>query len=82
MAARLPSIEPYDHGTLDTVDGNLVLMEAAEPGRQARASRDGGPGTGCSTGPRGPSTRPGTGPSCSTSAAGRSTPHVSDPAAT
>ncbi|MEO7731116.1 MAG: prolyl aminopeptidase [Kofleriaceae bacterium] len=48
-----PPIEPYDHGLLDTGDGNLVYWEVCgNPDGKAALVVHGGPGSGCSTGAR------------------------------
>jgi proline iminopeptidase len=53
MAAPYPPIEPYDHGLLDTGDGNLVYWETCgNPDGKPALVVHGGPGSGCSTGPR------------------------------
>ncbi|WP_406308854.1 prolyl aminopeptidase [Streptomyces sp. NBC_00623] len=53
MAAPYPPIEPYDHGMLDTGDGNLVYWEACgNPDGKPALVVHGGPGSGCSAGPR------------------------------
>src|SRR5450755_4771015 len=83
MAAPYPPIEPYDHGMLDTGDGNLVYWEACgNPDGKPALVVHGGPGSGCSTGPR-----RGFDPDryrlvlFDQRGCGRSTPHASDPAA-
>ena len=77
-----PPIEPYDHGMLDTGDGNLVYWEVCgNPAGKPALVVHGGPGSGC-----GPLRRQYFDPdryrvvlfdqrNC-----GRSTPHASDPA--
>ncbi|MFJ7199832.1 MULTISPECIES: prolyl aminopeptidase [unclassified Streptomyces] len=53
MAAPYPPIEPYDHGMLDTGDGNLIYWETCgNPEGKPALVVHGGPGSGCSTGPR------------------------------
>jgi proline iminopeptidase len=53
MTAPFPPIEPYDHGMLDTGDGNLVYWEACgNPRGKPALVVHGGPGSGCSAGPR------------------------------
>lgn len=53
MAAPYPPIEPYDHGWLDTGDNNLVYWETCgNPRGKAALFVHGGPGSGCSIGPR------------------------------
>ena len=48
-----PPIEPYDHGLLDVGDGNLVYWETCgNPDGKPVLYVHGGPGTGCSPGPR------------------------------
>lgn len=48
-----PPIEPYDHGMLDTGDGNLVYWEVCgNPDGKPALVVHGGPGSGCSTGVR------------------------------
>ncbi|MFI6903777.1 prolyl aminopeptidase [Nonomuraea sp. NPDC050394] len=48
-----PEIEPYDHGHLDTGDGDLVYWEACgNPGGKPALVVHGGPGSGCSPGMR------------------------------
>ncbi|TMR98312.1 prolyl aminopeptidase [Nonomuraea basaltis] len=48
-----PPIEPYDHGLLDTGDGNLVYWEVCgNPEGKPALVVHGGPGSGCSTGAR------------------------------
>ncbi len=82
MAAPYPPIEPYDHGLLDTGDGNLVYWETCgNPDGKPALVVHGGPGSGCGTGPRKsfdpvryrsiPFDQRG---------CGRSSPHASDPA--
>lgn len=69
MAAPYPPIEPYDHGMLDTGDGNLVYWEACgNPDGKPALVVHGGPGSGCSAGRASPSIRSVTGSSSSTSA--------------
>ena len=82
MTAPYPPIEPYDHGMLDTGDGNLVYWEACgNPEGKPALVVHGGPGTGCSTGPR-----KAFDPEryriilFDQRGCGRSTPHASDPA--
>lgn len=48
-----PPIEPYDHGMLDTGDGNLIYWElCGNPDGKPALVVHGGPGSGCSTGVR------------------------------
>ncbi|MEU6718893.1 prolyl aminopeptidase [Nonomuraea sp. NPDC046802] len=48
-----PPIEPYEHGMLDTGDGNLVYWETCgNPHGKPALVVHGGPGSGCSTGTR------------------------------
>ncbi|MFD1936627.1 MULTISPECIES: prolyl aminopeptidase [Nonomuraea] len=83
MAELYPPIEPYDHGMLDTGDGNLVYWEVCgNPEGKPALVVHGGPGSGCSTGIR-RYFDPGRyrvvlfdQRNC-----GRSTPHAGDPAA-
>jgi|GEM_PF-2068344 len=50
MAHLHPPIEPYDHGRLDTGDGNLVYWEVCgKPDGKPALVVHGGPGSGCST---------------------------------
>ncbi|KPH08293.1 prolyl aminopeptidase [Rhizobium acidisoli] len=50
MSALYPEIEPYDHGLLDTGDGNLIYWEASgNPAGRPTLVLHGGPGSGCST---------------------------------
>ncbi|MBB3522657.1 MULTISPECIES: prolyl aminopeptidase [Rhizobium] len=50
MSALYPEIEPYDHGLLDTGDGNLIYWEACgNPAGRPALVLHGGPGSGCST---------------------------------
>jgi len=50
MAKLHPPIEPYDHGMLDTGDGNLVYWEVCgNPAGKVALVVHGGPGSGCST---------------------------------
>lgn len=45
-----PPIEPYDHGMLDTGDGNLIYWEVCgNPDGKPALVVHGGPGSGCST---------------------------------
>ncbi|MCF6476601.1 prolyl aminopeptidase [Nonomuraea sp. MG754425] len=45
-----PAIEPYEHGLLDTGDGNLIYWEACgNPDGKPAVIVHGGPGSGCST---------------------------------
>jgi proline iminopeptidase len=83
MAAPYPPIEPYDHGMLDTGDGNLVYWEACgNPDGKPALVVHGGPGSGCSTGSR-RSFDPARYRAIlfDQRGCGRSTPHASDPAA-
>ncbi|MFB9883215.1 prolyl aminopeptidase [Planobispora siamensis] len=53
MSSPYPPIEPYDHGHLDTGDGNLVYWEACgNPDGKPALVVHGGPGSGCSEGQR------------------------------
>ncbi|WP_157249143.1 prolyl aminopeptidase [Nonomuraea typhae] len=48
-----PDIEPYDHGYLDTGDGNLIYWEACgNPEGKPALVVHGGPGAGCTAGQR------------------------------
>jgi proline iminopeptidase len=82
MAAPYPPVEPYDHGMLDTGDGNLVYWEVCgNPDGKPVLVVHGGPGSGCSTGPR----RSFDPERCriilfDQRGCGRSIPHASDPA--
>ncbi|MBY4606879.1 prolyl aminopeptidase [Rhizobium sp. 9T] len=50
MSALYPKIEPYDHGLLDTGDGNLIYWETCgNPNGRPALVLHGGPGSGCST---------------------------------
>ncbi len=50
MSALYPEIEPYDHGLLDTGDGNLIYWETCgNPAGRPALVLHGGPGSGCST---------------------------------
>ncbi|MBB3134995.1 proline iminopeptidase [Rhizobium pisi] len=50
MSPLYPDIEPYDHGLLDTGDGNLIYWEACgNPAGRPALVLHGGPGSGCST---------------------------------
>ncbi|MBW9055813.1 prolyl aminopeptidase [Rhizobium mesosinicum] len=50
MSVLFPEIEPYEHGLLDTGDGNLVYWEACgNPAGKPALVLHGGPGSGCST---------------------------------
>ena len=53
-APRLyPEIEPHEHGILDVGDGQLVYWEVCgNPGGKPAAVLHGGPGSGCTAGPR------------------------------
>ncbi|GAA3444173.1 prolyl aminopeptidase [Planomonospora venezuelensis] len=83
MPDLYPPIEPYDHGMLDTDDGNLVYWEVCgDPDGKPALVVHGGPGGSCSPGHR-RYFDPGRyrvvlfdQRNC-----GRSTPHASDPAA-
>jgi proline iminopeptidase len=81
MAHLHPAIEPYDHGMLDTRDGNLVYWEACgNPDGKAALVVHGGPGSGCSA-----HARRAFDPTryrivlFDQRGCGRSTPHASDP---
>jgi proline iminopeptidase len=83
MAAPYPPIGPYEQGMLDTGDGNLVYWEACgNPDGKPALVVHGGPGSGCSAGPRRSFD-----PEryriilFDQRGCGRSTPHASDPAA-
>lgn len=83
MPARHPPIEPHDQGMLDTGDGNLVYWEVCgNPEGKPALVVHGGPGAGCSAGPRRAFD-----PEryriilFDQRGCGRSTPHASDPAA-
>ncbi|WP_433248395.1 prolyl aminopeptidase [Streptosporangium sp. CA-135522] len=53
MAESHPPIEPYDHGMLDTGDGNLVYWEVCgNPEGKPALVVHGGPGSGCTPGQR------------------------------
>ena len=53
MAELFPDIEPYDHGMLDTGDGNRLYWECCgNPDGIPALVLHGGPGSGCSTGAR------------------------------
>jgi proline iminopeptidase len=53
VAGRYPEIEPYEHGTLDVGDGNLVYWESCgNPEGKPAVVLHGGPGSGCTTGAR------------------------------
>lgn len=53
MSVLFPEIEPYEHGLLDTDDGNLVYWEACgNPAGKPALVLHGGPGSGCSTAAR------------------------------
>ncbi len=53
MSILFPEIEPYEHGLLDTGDGNLVYWEACgNPAGKTALVLHGGPGSGCSTAAR------------------------------
>lgn len=82
MAEPYPPIEPYEQGMLDVGDGNLVYWEACgNPDGKPALVVHGGPGSGCSTGPR-RSFDPDRYRSVlfDQRGCGRSTPHASDPA--
>jgi proline iminopeptidase len=76
-----PPIEPYDHGMLDTGDGELVYWEVCgRPGGRPALVVHGGPGSGCT-----PAARRSFDPSrwravlFDQRGCGRSRPHASDP---
>ena len=49
MSGLLPQIEPYDRGTLDVGDGNVVYWETCgNPHGKPALVVHGGPGSGCS----------------------------------
>jgi proline iminopeptidase len=82
MASPYPPIEPYDHGWLDTGHANRVYWEACgNPSGKPALFVHGGPGSGCSSGPRRAFD-----PAryriilFDQRGCGRSTPHASDPA--
>ncbi|WP_374108219.1 alpha/beta fold hydrolase [Rhizobium leguminosarum] len=53
MSTLYPENEPYDHGQLDTGDGNLIYWEACgNPAGRPALVLHGGPGSGCSTAAR------------------------------
>jgi proline iminopeptidase len=53
MSVLFPEIEPYEHGLLDTGDGNLIYWEACgNPAGEPALVLHGGPGSGCSTAAR------------------------------
>lgn len=53
MSVLFPEIEPYEHGLLDTGDGNLLYWEACgNPAGKPALVLHGGPGSGCSTAAR------------------------------
>jgi proline iminopeptidase len=53
VSILFPEIEPYEHGLLDTGDGNLVYWEACgNPAGKTALVLHGGPGSGCSTAAR------------------------------
>ena len=57
--ALYPEIEPYEHGMLDVGDGNRVYWETCgDPLGKPVVVFHGGPGSGCTTWPRGSSTPP------------------------
>src|SRR4051794_462034 len=81
MAKLHPPIEPYDHGMLDTGDGNRVYWEACgNPAGKVALVVHGGPGSGCT-----PRARTAFDPArfriilFDQRGCGRSTPHASDP---
>jgi proline iminopeptidase len=81
MATLYPAIEPYDFGTLDVGDGNLVYWEVCgNPDGKPAVVLHGGPGSGCS-----PGFRRSFDPTVyriilfDQRGCGRSTPHASDP---
>ncbi|MGW1428018.1 prolyl aminopeptidase [Streptomyces sp. NPDC002431] len=82
MAAPYAPNAPYDHGMLDTGDGNLIYWETCgNPDGKPALVVHGGPGSGCSAGPRGYFD-----PAYYRTVlfdqrgCGRSTPHAADPA--
>lgn len=82
MTEPYPPIEPYDHGMLDVGDGNLVYWEVCgNPDGKPALVVHGGPGTGCSAGPR-RSFDPDRYRAVlfDQRGCGRSTPHAGDPA--
>jgi len=53
VADLYPEIEPYEHGLLEVGDGNLVYWEVCgNPNGRPAVVLHGGPGSGCTTGPR------------------------------
>jgi proline iminopeptidase len=83
MAERYSPIEPYDHGMLDVGDGNLVYWEVSgNPTGKPALVVHGGPGSGCSPGPRPSSFDPDRYRVVrfDQRGCGRSTPHASAPA--
>src|SRR5262249_37602849 len=83
MPPPYPPIEPYDHGMLDAGDGNLVYWEVCgNPDGKPALVVHGGPGSGCSAGPR-RSFDPDRYRIIlfDQRGCGRSTPHASDPSA-
>jgi proline iminopeptidase len=53
MSGQFPPIEPYDNGMLDVGDGHLVYWECCgNPAGRPALYLHGGPGSGCSVGPR------------------------------
>jgi proline iminopeptidase len=82
MAELYPPIEPYEHGMLDTGDGNLVYWEVCgNPDGKPALVVHGGPGSGCSAGVR-RTFDPGRYRIVlfDQRGCGRSTPHAGDPA--
>jgi proline iminopeptidase len=52
-SALYPEIEPYEHGTLDVGDGNLIYWEqCGRPDGKPAVVFHGGPGAGCTPGSR------------------------------
>lgn len=82
MADPYPEIEPYEHGMLDVGDGQRVYWEVCgNPDGKPAVMLHGGPGSGCT-----PGYRRSFDPDAyrivlfDQRGAGRSTPHVGDPA--
>jgi proline iminopeptidase len=82
MVQRYPVIEPYEHGMLDVGNGNLVYWETCgNPDGKPALMVHGGPGSGCSAGPRRVfDPRRYRAVLFDQRGCGRSTPHASDPA--
>jgi proline iminopeptidase len=82
MGERFPPIEPYEQGMLDVGDENLVYWETCgSPAGKPALVVHGGPGTGCSAGPRRSfDPRRYRVVLFDQRGCGRSTPHAADPA--